>query len=169
MLAHLCRLLFVFLVLLGTALGAVNVNTATSTELQSLPGIGPAKATAIMDYRAQNGLFTNVEQLDNVPGIGPATMANIRPLVVLSEGDQPTAAPMPEESPAPTAETNLVNINTATAAALETLPGIGPAKAGAIVTDRSANGPFTSCDALQRVHGVGPATVKGLLFACSVN
>jgi competence protein ComEA len=168
MLVHICRLLLIFFSLWTSALAAVNVNTATSSELQTLPGIGPAKATAILDYRTQNGAFTSVEQLDHVPGIGPATLANIRPLVILSEGDHPTAAPAPEDAPTPTTEAELVNINNAPAPTLESLPGIGPAKAIAIVSDRDTNGPFASCNALQRVHGVGPATVQGLLNLCTV-
>ena len=141
MLANFCRLLVVFLSLWSSALAAVNVNTAGASELQTLPGIGPAKATAIMEYRAVNGAFTSVEQLDMVPGIGPATIANIRPLVVLGEGDQPTS-PAPEESPTPSTDGARVNINVATAPVLETLPGIGPSKATAIVSDREANGPY---------------------------
>ena len=59
-----------------------------------------------------------------------------------------------------------VNINTADAAALQVIPGIGPSKAAAIVADRTANGPFTDCSNLQRVRGVGPATVAGLGGYC---
>lgn len=61
----------------------VNINTATQVELETLPGIGPAKAFAILEYRQSIGAFTDIEQLDNVPGIGPATMESIRPLVIL--------------------------------------------------------------------------------------
>ena len=59
-----------------------------------------------------------------------------------------------------------VNVNTATASELESLPGIGPAKAAAIVADREANGPFASCADLQRVQGIGKATVAGLADRC---
>ena len=62
----------------------------------------------------------------------------------------------------------MVNINTASATALQALPGIGEAKAAGIVGDRDANGPFSSCDNLQRVSGVGPATVAGLKHICTV-
>lgn len=55
-----------------------------------------------------------------------------------------------------------IDINTATAAELETLPGIGPATAAAIVDDRQRNGPFVSVDELERVRGIGPAKLAGL-------
>ena len=61
--------------------GLVNINKATMSELDALPGIGPSKAAAILEYRGSHGAFTSIEQLDHVPGIGPATMAKLRPLV----------------------------------------------------------------------------------------
>ena len=57
----------------------VNLNTATGAELEALPGIGPAKAQAIIAHRPYN----TVEDLDGVPGIGPATLESLRPLVVV--------------------------------------------------------------------------------------
>src|SRR6478609_7244651 len=53
-----------------TATAAVNLNTATKDELVALPGIGPAKAQAILDYRAQHGGFRTVDELKDVKGIG---------------------------------------------------------------------------------------------------
>lgn len=59
----------------------VYINSATVEELSTLPGIGPATAQAIIDYRTENGPFTSLDELDNVPGIGPSTLANIADLV----------------------------------------------------------------------------------------
>lgn len=58
--------------------GKININSATASELDSLSGIGPTKAQAIIDYRNQNGLFRTIDDLLNVPGIGPKTLETIR-------------------------------------------------------------------------------------------
>jgi len=63
--------------------GTVNINSAGLDELQRLPGIGPAYAQRIVDYRTEHGRFTSVEQLDNVKGIGPKTLEKLRPFVSL--------------------------------------------------------------------------------------
>lgn len=51
----------------------VNINYAGITELDSIPGIGPALAQRIIDYRTQNGPFSSPEEIQNVSGIGPKT------------------------------------------------------------------------------------------------
>jgi competence protein ComEA len=61
----------------------INVNTATATELEALPGIGEVIAQAIVDYRTENGPFASVDALLDVSGIGDATLANIHDLVTV--------------------------------------------------------------------------------------
>lgn len=59
----------------------VNLNTATSQQLEQLPRIGPATAAKILEHRQRNGPFTAVDQLLDVPGIGERTLAGLRDLV----------------------------------------------------------------------------------------
>lgn len=61
----------------------VNINTASADELDTLPGVGPATAEAIIAYREQSGPFTSVDQLLDVRGIGDAKLAQLRDLVTI--------------------------------------------------------------------------------------
>ena len=61
--------------------GPVDLNQATIVELDTLPGIGPTTAQAIIDHRTANGPFATVDDLEAVRGIGPAKLEAIRPLV----------------------------------------------------------------------------------------
>ncbi|HEU5043958.1 MAG TPA: helix-hairpin-helix domain-containing protein [Nocardioidaceae bacterium] len=61
----------------------INLNTATEPDLESLPGVGPVTAAAILKWRSAHGPFTAVDQLLDVSGIGDATLAEIAPFVTL--------------------------------------------------------------------------------------
>jgi len=64
------------------ALGlAIDVNVAGTAELESVPGIGPTRAAAIVADRERVGPFADVDALERVKGIGPATVESIRPYV----------------------------------------------------------------------------------------
>ena len=67
----------------GTPPPPLNVNRATVAELDALPGISPAVAQRIVEYRNTHGSFTSVEQLDSVKGIGPKLLEKLKPLVKL--------------------------------------------------------------------------------------
>ena len=61
----------------------ININLATESKLQELPGIGPAYSKRIIEWRKQNGKFTSTEQLLEIKGIGEKRLANIKPLITL--------------------------------------------------------------------------------------
>ncbi|MBM7701455.1 helix-hairpin-helix domain-containing protein [Metabacillus iocasae] len=61
----------------------LNINTATEQELQTLSGIGPSKAAAIVSYREENGLFQSIEELTNVSGIGEKSLEKIKDQVTV--------------------------------------------------------------------------------------
>jgi competence protein ComEA len=63
----------------------VNINTADAAALEALPGVDPATAAAIVQYREDNGPFTSIDELENVPRLGASTIDKFR--------DQVTVAP----------------------------------------------------------------------------
>ena len=67
----------------GTAGGLININTANSELLQTLPGIGPARASAIISHRENHGNFSSIEGLLQVSGIGPAILSGIRDFITV--------------------------------------------------------------------------------------
>lgn len=67
----------------STVRARVSINHGTLADLDTLPGIGPAKAQAILDYRAQHGLFKRLEDLQNVKGIGTKTYEDLKSLITL--------------------------------------------------------------------------------------
>lgn len=80
----------------------ININTASEVELQTLPGIGPAKAQAIVKYREENGNFATLEDLKKVSGIGDKIFDQINDQITVSEkaeAEEP-AAEEPAEQPA---------------------------------------------------------------------
>jgi competence protein ComEA len=68
---------------LGTGGALININTAGLIELDILPGIGPATAQKILDYRSANGSFTDIETIMDVPGIGQVKFDQIKALITI--------------------------------------------------------------------------------------
>jgi competence ComEA-like helix-hairpin-helix protein len=66
----------------------ININTADLEELDTLPGIGPVKAQAIIEYRELNGSFQTIEEIMNVSGVGQATFENIKDLITIVEVEE---------------------------------------------------------------------------------
>ena len=64
-----------------TSSSIININTATQTELEELPGIGPSLASRIVEHRNKNGKFKTIEDIKNVTGIGDSKFAKIKDLI----------------------------------------------------------------------------------------
>ena len=75
------KFLTIFLFFVSLAFGSVNLNSANSAQLQTLNGIGPAKAQEILKYRKIHGGFKTVDELVNVKVIGPKTMIKLKPQI----------------------------------------------------------------------------------------
>jgi comEA protein len=63
----------------------ININTATSAELQKLPRVGPKIAQRIIDFRKENGLFNQIEDLMKVKGIGEKTFLRLKDMITVEE------------------------------------------------------------------------------------
>lgn len=150
----------------------IDLDLALPGELIRLPRIGPGLARAIVADREANGPFGGLEGLGRVKGIGPALLRVLEPHARFSGRARPvqppegrSAAPGPRNRqsgvPSPT-PTPPMDLNLAGPEDLARLPGIGPAKAAAVVAWRTRHGPFTSVDELVKVPGIGPKSLAGL-------
>ncbi|HEY8471002.1 MAG TPA: helix-hairpin-helix domain-containing protein [Longimicrobiales bacterium] len=152
-------------------------NTAPAEELARLPGVSRALAERIVAERERGGPFRSPADLQRVPGIGPRTAERLAPFLdlpaatALAPADRhPQAGSVLEAgaggagrpagaAPGPPAP---LDLNRATAAELERLPGIGPALAARIVAHRDSAGQFGEVDELLQVRGIGPALLARL-------
>ena len=69
----------------ASAVRLINVNSAPLSELDLLPGIGPALGQRIIDYRNEHGVFEHIDELQEVSGIGPRTLEKMKPLITLGD------------------------------------------------------------------------------------
>jgi competence ComEA-like helix-hairpin-helix protein len=144
----------------------IDADRATAAELARLPRVGLALAKRIVADREARGPFGGAAGLDRVPGVGAGLIAALGPHLAFTGPAQP-AVPLPItaiQSGGPTIPTpaTVLDLNTADVAALDALPGVGPARARAIVGYRQANGPFHALQELARVPGIGPAAMAKL-------
>ena len=121
-------LLLAMLLFSAFALAAVNINTATKEELDALPGIGPVKAQAIIDYRTKNGPFKTPEDIMKVPGIKEGEFGKLKGQISVSGASTPAAAPATKEMKAAPA-TKDTKAAPALAPDAVVPPGSAPAKA----------------------------------------
>jgi competence protein ComEA len=135
----------------------VDVDVATASELTRLPKVGPRLAKIIVADRQAHGAFGSLAGLDRVAGVGAGLLKVIAPHAVFSGVAGPALTGALPRGPAAS-----LNINSATALELDALPGVGPAKAAAILQYRQQHGPFTAVEDLARVPGFGAAAVSRL-------
>jgi len=150
----------------------IDPNVASEEELDRLPGVGASIAKRIVHDREQNGPFASSEDLARVPGLGVRSVERLRPhLRVASSGFRSPAGRAGPETPSratgsarertsgPASGARSIDLNRATAAELQTLPGIGPVTAERIIAFRAEYGRFADVSELVRVSGVGPRTL----------
>lgn len=147
----------------------IDPNRAPPEELRRLPGVGPARARAIVEARTA-APFAGPEDLLRVPGIGPASLARLRPYLAL-EAESRARAVVPGLAGSPAGAGGAeaaggagarLDVNRADTLALQRLPGIGPSKARGIVETRQRLGGFRRVEDLLEVPGIGPATLERL-------
>jgi competence protein ComEA len=145
----------------------VDVDVASASELARLPRIGPRLAKVIVADREAHGAFGSLAGLNRVAGVGPGLLKVVAPHVAFSGTCRGDACVAPGSGPPgalSSGEARLAptDLNSATAAELDALPGVGPAKAAAILQYRKQHGPFTAVEELSRVPGFGAAAVSRL-------
>ena len=147
----------------------VDLDRATAGDLVRLPGVGPALAKRIVAERARNGPYGGPACLDaRVPGVGEGFLRRSGPHLAFSAGG--CAAPPPADGgnaalgarSAGAGCPEVVDLNRATQADLVCLPGIGAARAKAILAWRSRSGGFRETAELGAVPGLPAGVVKGV-------
>ncbi len=159
---------------LSRPLGAnetVDLNRAPAEEIARLPRIGMSLAKRIVAFRTAHGPFRGPADLDRVPGVGSALLAVLQDKVsfgaVATEVRTPSndaSLSTPRASVPPTGgwSGGLVDLNSASEAELVALPGIGVARARAILAYRRDKGSFAAVSDLGRVAGFGRSLVARL-------
>ena len=145
----------------------VDLNVAQAEEIARLPGVGMSLAKRIVAQRTAHGSLRSIGDLDQIPGVGPALLRQVEAKVrfggvtgalpppgggsIKRRGDSTYEITRPQ-----------VDLNTATESDLLALPGIGPARARAIVAYRRDKGPFAAVSDLRAVPGISQSLVGRL-------
>jgi competence protein ComEA len=117
----------------------LDLNTASTVHLKAVKGIGPSRAEEIVRYRSKHGPFTSIDDLNRVPRVGdmpPGELEKVKQQFTL-------AAPGDGQQ-----TSHKVNVNSANAAELRQVPGIGAAHADAIIEHRREQGPIRNVNEL---------------------
>ena len=162
----------------------MDLNRATAEDLDAIPGIGPALAKSIVDYRQAHGPFKKVEDLSEVRGIGPQNLQKLKPYLGLGSPEaiappdwkaamttgksltgnylesQEGRLPGSKSNIGPKTPGGVIDPNRASQEDLETLPGIGPVLAQRIIDYRRAHGPYKKIADLRKVSGIGPKKLE---------
>lgn len=140
----------------------IDPNLASEEELDRLPGIGPALARAIALDRRRQGPFLTLGDLERVPGLGSSTVDRLAAFVTLPRSLGTRAGRDGADSKGGRTSSARLDLNRASQAELEALPGIGPARASAIVRWRDEHGLFRDLEDLLQVPGIGSGTLERL-------
>jgi competence protein ComEA len=155
----------------------IDLNQAGKAELMQLPGVGEKTADKILAARDGRGAFRQVDDLRQVKGIGPAKMEAVRPWLKADPDDEvvgmrastkkPDAASRSTSKKEALTPDVTIDVNRASLADLQRLPGIGPTLAQRIVAEREKK-PFLKLEDLRRVTGIGVKTLEKLRPRVSV-
>lgn len=130
----------------------LDLNRADAVQLQRLPGVGPARAAAIVHERDTNGPFASAEDLTRVPGVGSGLVRRWDGKLSVSGSARAALGEAPSR----------IDLNRALPKELEQITGIGPALARRIIDARTRRGRFRSVEELLDVPGIGPKTLDHL-------
>ena len=154
------------------AVAAASGSFSASASASAAPTLivdvaGAVRKPGVFEFQPGDRVIDAVERAGGALEKADLTLLNLaapltdgQQILVPKKGETPSGAPV--VGGVPGGPTTLVNINSADEATLETLNGVGPVLAAAIIQYRTEHGPFASVDQLDEVSGIGPATLEDL-------